>query len=160
VGNLIPMLADDDPCVRAAVVRGVGAGSLGMATLTLAAEKVLELMGYEDLPKEEQAAYAGVCRSAQHCLKAILTATDDPAPLMELAQQQDNPLVCHGVIDLLAVMSDEALLAHASYIETILIPNADKVRLLAWAWTLHCTSAAPFYCNPPPKSGHTEPEVD
>ena len=36
------MLADDDPCVRAAVVNGVGGGSLGKATLTLAAEKVLD----------------------------------------------------------------------------------------------------------------------
>lgn len=158
MGNLIPMLADDDPCVRAAVVSGVGGGSLGKATLTLAAERVLELMGYTDLPKEEQAAYAGVCRSAQHCLKAILTATDEPAPLMELAQQHKNPVVCHTVIDLLATMSDETLMAHTSYIETTLIHNADKVRLLSiktsllnsldrefvwrkrrWAWILHRT---------------------
>ena len=95
---------------------------------TQTATQVLELMGYTDLPKEEQAAYAGVCRSAQHCLKAILTATDEPAPLMELAQRHDNPVVCHGVIDLLAVMSDEKLLTHAAYVETMLLPNADKVR--------------------------------
>jgi hypothetical protein len=126
VANLVPLLADDDACVRAAVVAGFRGGSLGRRTLALAAEKVLELMGYVDLPRDEQRAYAGVCRSAHQCLNAILSVTDEPAPLMQLAQQHSNPVICQAVMDVLAVMAAPQLLAHADYVRSVLLENAES----------------------------------